>query len=136
MKYVVTNEAQLQDYLQRFLTPTLTKKALLVINEEFNQGMHWIDCCTPPGALTQGVFELGIGTYKREHMGAYYLIRVSYSGISIKKGVRGGEGISICPGWFGRIKQQLRSSGMSMEEKVVNRLFSILVEYTRHLKSL
>lgn len=123
--------------IRTYLEPIFDNKALTALIEsieyEFRNGVEWKITKSFPAEMVNEVKEEGDGKYQRIRDNVSYQISISLGVIVVRKGVRGPKGNTLCPGWFGRLKEVARKNGARLTHRQCDKLFAAVTLHQRYL---
>lgn len=135
MELKIKNINDLRGHLSTFLNKDELNYTIEIIEDEFMRGLTWVVTRRFPQSIIKHCLEEGDGLYNRTDNDVQYRITVKDSIPTVEVARRTQSGVAVCPGWFGRIKKSMRMHGWRYNERVGDKLFSAINQYTRYLKS-
>ena len=131
----IKNIDELREYLGTFLNGDDFKYALAAVENEFFRGLEWVPAKNKPVFLIQKLILQGDGVYNRAVDGQQYRITITKGQPDVLVARRTAAGVSVCPGWFGRIKKNIRICGGHYNESKIDKLFVGVNQFAQYIKS-
>lgn len=135
MELKINNLDDLRGHLSTFLTKDELKYTIEIIEDEFMCGLAWAVTRRFPQSIVKHCLEEGDGIYNLTNNNVQYRITIKDAIPTVEVARRTQSGVAVCPGWFGRIKKSMRMHGWRYNDRVGDKLFSTINQYTRYLKS-